>query len=151
VFGGRLRDELDPSGARSDADIDAALAVADAVEIVDGLPDGLDTIIGDRGRSLSGGQRQRIVLARALLVDADTLVLVEPTSAVDAHTEARIADRLVAARAGRGTVVISASPLLLRVADEAALVVAGEVVVQGSRHDIGQHPAYRAALDRVPA
>ncbi|MDQ1694804.1 MAG: hypothetical protein QOJ03_157 [Frankiaceae bacterium] len=151
VFGGRLRDELDASGNHSDTAVRAALEVADAVEIVEDLPDGLDTVIGEQGRSLSGGQRQRIVLARALLTEADVLVLVEPTSAVDAHTEARIADRLVAARAARATVVVSASPLLLRAADRAALVVDGEVVLQGSRHDVAHHPAYRAAVDRSSA
>jgi ABC-type multidrug transport system fused ATPase/permease subunit len=125
--------------------------VADAWEVVDGLPEGLDTVIGERGRSLSGGQRQRVALARALLADTDVLVLVEPTSAVDAHTEARIADRLREARAGRATVVVSASPLLLRAADRAVLVVDGSVVVDGDRHDVARHPAFRAALDREPA
>jgi ABC-type multidrug transport system fused ATPase/permease subunit len=151
LFGGRLRDELDPQGRHSDAAIEAALHVADAVEVVDGLPDGLDTVIGDRGRSLSGGQRQRIVLARAVLADPPVLVLVDPTSAVDAHSEARIAERLSAARGDRPTIVVSASPLLLRVADHAALVVDDEVVVQGAPPEVSQHPAYRAALDRQPA
>jgi ABC-type multidrug transport system fused ATPase/permease subunit len=150
LFGGRLRDELDPSGRRTDGEIAAALATADAWEVVDGLPEGLDTVIGERGRSLSGGQRQRVVLARALLADADVLVLVEPTSAVDAHTEARIAARLRAARAGRATVVVSASPLLLHAAERAILVTDGRVVVDGDAHDVAEHLAFLAALDRDP-
>jgi len=148
LFGGRLRDELDPLDRFSDDEIDHALLVADAHEIVDGLPDGLDTIVGERGRSLSGGQRQRVVLARAVLADPDVLVLVDPTSAVDAHTEMRIADRLRQARRGRATVAISTSPLLLRVADHAALVVDGEVVVQGERSAVAHHPAFRANVER---
>jgi ABC-type multidrug transport system fused ATPase/permease subunit len=151
LFGGRLRDELDPACRCTDEQVAAALAVADAWEVVDGLPEGLDTVIGERGRSLSGGQRQRVALARALLADTDVLVLVEPTSAVDAHTESRIAGRLRDARAGRSTVVVSASPLLLRAADRALLVVDGTVLVDGDRHDVARHPAFRAALDREPA
>jgi ABC-type multidrug transport system fused ATPase/permease subunit len=149
LFGGRLRDELDPLHKHSDDDIDRALLVADAREIIDGLPEGLDTIVGERGRSLSGGQRQRVILARSVLADPDVLVLVDPTSAVDAHTEMRIADRLREARAGRVTVAISTSPLLLRVADHAALVVDGEVVVQGERSEVVQHPNFRAIVERV--
>ena len=148
LFGGRLRDELDPDSARSDAEVQGALAVADAAEIVDDLPERLDTVIGERGRSLSGGQRQRVVLARALLADPDVLVLVEPTSAVDAHTEARVADALRAARRGRTTVVISASPLLLHATEHAALVVDDAVVAVGDRPEITRHPAFRAAVDR---
>ena len=64
------------------------------------MPDGLDSEVEERGRSFSGGQRQRLALTRALLTDAPILVLVEPTSAVDAHTEARIAGRLPRPRAG---------------------------------------------------
>jgi ABC-type multidrug transport system fused ATPase/permease subunit len=149
LFGGRLRDELDPDGLRSDDEVARALDVADAHEIVDGLPQGLDTVIGERGRSLSGGQQQRIVVARALLADPPVLVLVEPTSAVDAHTEARIAARLRAARPGRTSVVISASPLLLHAADRAALVVDGRLLVVGDRHEVAHHPSFRAALNRA--
>jgi ABC-type bacteriocin/lantibiotic exporter with double-glycine peptidase domain len=90
------------------------------------------------------------VLARALLADPDVLVLVEPTSAVDAHTEARIAGRLRTAREGRATVVLSASPLLLRAAQRGVLVADGRVVVDGDRHDVARHPAFLAALDRDP-
>ncbi|HEU5033290.1 MAG TPA: ABC transporter ATP-binding protein [Mycobacteriales bacterium] len=148
LFGGPLRSELDPRAVHDDAAIAAALEVADAVEVVDGLPEGLDTVIGERGRSLSGGQRQRVVLARAVLADPDVLVLVDPTSAVDAHTEARIADRLRTARHGRATVVVSSSPLLLRAADHAAVVVDGKVLVQGERAAVAHDPAFRAAVSR---
>jgi ABC-type multidrug transport system fused ATPase/permease subunit len=149
LFGGRLRDELDPRHLHSAADVDRALTIADAREIVDGLPEGLDTVVGERGRSLSGGQRQRVVLARSVLADPDVLVLVDPTSAVDAHTEMRIAERVREARRGRATVAVSTSPLLLRVADHAALIVDGEVVVQGERTDVARHPDMRATVERV--
>jgi ABC-type multidrug transport system fused ATPase/permease subunit len=149
LFGGRLRDELDPLHRHSDAEIDRALTVADALEIVEGLPEGMETVVGERGRSLSGGQRQRVVLTRSVLADPDVLVLVDPTSAVDAHTEMRIADRLRQARAGRATVAVSTSPLLLRVADHAALIVDGEVVTQGERGEVAHHPEMRATVERV--
>ena len=115
LFTGTLRSELDPLG-RADGDdgvLVAAIEAADADDILDALPDGLDAEVEERGRSLSGGQRQRLVLARALVADPSVLVLDEPTSAVDAHTEARIAERLRAVRGGRTTVVMTTSPLLL--------------------------------------
>src|SRR6478736_3172115 len=87
----------------------------------------------ERGRALSGGQRQRVALARALLRDPEVLVLIEPTSAVDAHTEARIAERLVAHRVGRTTVLVTASPLLLDRADTVVLVEDGRVTAVGLR------------------
>jgi sulfate transport system ATP-binding protein len=85
---------------------------------------------------LSGGQRQRVALARALLTDAEVLVLVEPTSAVDAHTEATVAERLVAARAGRTTVLVTASPLLLDRADEVVLLAGDRVLATGTHHEL---------------
>ncbi len=99
-------------------------------------PSGLDAVIDERGRSFSGGQRQRLSLTRALLADAEILVLVEPTSAVDAHTEARIALRLRDARAGRTTVVVTASPLMLDRADRVVLVEDGRVSAQGSHREL---------------
>lgn len=112
-FSGILRDQFVPPERA-----EAALWAADAMDIVDGLPDGLDELIGERGREVSGGQRQRLSLARALALDADTLLLDEPTSAVDTHTEARITERIAALRRGKTTVVFSESPLWTSVADE---------------------------------
>ena len=103
---------------------------------IEALPDGLETTIDERGRSFSGGQRQRLVLARALLSDAELLVLVEPTSAVDAHTEARIAKRLRAARPGRTTVIVTTSPLVLDQADRVVFVEDGRVVAEGAHREL---------------
>ncbi|MEJ2869418.1 ABC transporter ATP-binding protein [Actinomycetospora sp. OC33-EN08] len=113
-FSGPLRGELVPRGGLTVAD---ALDASAATEILDGFPDGLDEALGERGREVSGGQRQRLALARALLTDADVLVLEEPTSAVDAHTEAWIAARVAAQRRGRTTVVLAQSGPWRHVAD----------------------------------
>ncbi|SMC93852.1 ABC-type multidrug transport system, ATPase and permease component [Kibdelosporangium aridum] len=114
LFSGKLADEVDMGKT---VDLRTALWAADAMDVVDGLEHGTDEYLAERGRTLSGGQRQRMLLARALSFDADVLVLDEPTSAVDAHTEARIAQRVAELRQGRTTVVFSQSPLWTGVAD----------------------------------
>ena len=133
LFSGPLRADLDPSGA---APVAAALAAANADEIIAALPDGLDSEVSERGRSFSGGQQQRLRLARALVAEPEILVLVEPTSAVDAHTEARIAGRLGPARRGRTTVVCSTSPLVLDHADVVLYVESGVVVAVGTHREL---------------
>jgi ABC-type multidrug transport system fused ATPase/permease subunit len=148
LFSGPLRDELDVRGHASEDDIMAAIATASADDVLEALDNALDTEVEERGRTFSGGQRQRLVLTRALLADADILVLVEPTSAVDAHTEARIAERLRDHRAGRTTVVTTASPLLLDRVDEVALMAAGRVVAVGTHRDLLDDPRYRRIVAR---
>ena len=151
LFSGRLRDELTPDPAHpiTDEALLQAIHLVAGEDILEALPDGLDSEIEERGRSLSGGQRQRLVLARALLLDPEILLLVEPTSAVDAHTEARIITRLASARAGRTTVITSASPLVLAAADEVVLVEHGRATTGGSHAALlGAHPAYRAIVTR---
>jgi len=148
LFSGCLRDELDIRGTGSDAHLLGALATASADDVLEALPDGLDSDVEERRRSLSGGQRQRIVLARALAAEPEILVLVEPTSAVDAHTEARIASRLRKHRAGRTTVVTTASPLMLDQADEVVLIQAGRVTAVGSHKDLLADPRYRRVVVR---
>jgi ABC-type multidrug transport system fused ATPase/permease subunit len=149
LFTGPLADELDPTGAAPADRVLAAIHTASAGDVLEGLPDGLATEVAERGRSFSGGQRQRLVLARALVADPEILVLVEPTSGVDTHTEARIADRLVAARAGRATVVCTTSPLLLDRADTVALVADGGVVAEGTHRELlDTEPRSRAVVTR---
>ncbi|MET7417794.1 ABC transporter ATP-binding protein [Dactylosporangium sp. NPDC005555] len=141
--------DADVGGAR-DAGVLAALETAAASDIVDALPDGLDAEIAERGRDFSGGQQQRLRLARVLALDPPVLVLVEPTSAVDTHTEALIAQRLPAARAGRTTVVCTTSPLLLDHADTVAFVGAdGRVAATGTHRELlDTCPAYAATVTR---
>jgi len=149
LFTGILRTELDPTGQRSEEEVLAAIRTASAEDVLVALADGLDSEVEEKGRSFSGGQRQRLVLVRALLADPSVLVLVEPTSAVDAHTEARIADRLRDYRAGRSTVVLTASPLLLDRVDEVIFVAAGRVVATGKHRDLlDREPQYRRTVTR---
>jgi ABC-type multidrug transport system fused ATPase/permease subunit len=148
LFSGRLRDVLDVRGL-GDAALADVLHVASTEDLMVALDDGLDTHVTERGRAFSGGQRQRLVLARALAADPEVLVLVEPTSAVDAHTEARIAERLARHRAGRTTVVTTTSPLMLDRADEVAFLQAGCVVAVGRHRELlAELPAYRAVVTR---
>ena len=146
LFAGPLRERLDVHGR---GDLARALDTASADDILEALPDGLDSMVSERGRSFSGGQRQRLVLARALLTDPEILVLVEPTSAVDAHTEARIAARLGAHRAGRTTVVTSSSPLVLDAVDTVAFLRGSRVVATGTHAELlDREPAYRRVVTR---
>ncbi len=149
LFSGTLRGELDPRGRLSDDEILRAVDVADAGDVLAALDDGLDEQVDERGRSFSGGQRQRLVLARAVIADPDILVLVEPTSAVDAHTEARIAVRLKEARRHATTIIVTTSPLLLDHADEVAWLVEGAVAATGLHRDLlVSREDYRATVTR---
>jgi ABC-type multidrug transport system fused ATPase/permease subunit len=150
LFAGTLRHELDPWGrASGDAEILRAVSVANAEDVLDALPGRLDAPVEERGRSFSGGQRQRLALARALVSQAEVLVLVEPTSAVDAHTEARVAERLRDARAGRTTVVVTSSPLVLDRADRVVLLRRGRVVADGRHRELLRSSAdYREIVTR---
>ncbi|MFC4107119.1 ABC transporter transmembrane domain-containing protein [Micromonospora zhanjiangensis] len=151
LFAGTLRDILRAwtGGTDSDERLRAGLRTASAQDVADALPDGLDTVLDNRARTLSGGQRQRVRLARALLAEPEVLILVEPTSAVDAHTEARIAERLRAARAGRTTVVLTASPLLLGHADTVAYLTGDRIAATGPHLDLLRStPGYRYLVSR---
>jgi len=152
IFSGTLRTELDPWSRASDDEITTAIEIAAAEDVLVALPAGLDEIVDERGRSFSGGQRQRLVLVRALLANAEILVLVEPTSAVDAHTEARIAHQLHDFRAGRTTVVVTASPLVLDRADKVVLIGEGRVQATGTHRELLRSTAaYRDIVTRGEA
>ncbi len=127
-----------------------AIESASAIDILDSLEgDGYSAEVVERGRTLSGGQRQRLALARTLFVDAPILILDDPTSAVDAHTEARIAQRLKNTRKGQTTVVFTNSPLLLDHTDQVALVVEGKVMTVGNHFELlKQNDDYRRLVVR---
>ncbi len=118
----------------SEAEIVAAAQVAEADEFIRALPQGYDTVVGERGQKLSGGQRQRVSLARAVLKDPPVLVLDEATSAVDNETEAAIQRSLERLAVGRTTIVIAHRLSTVRNADRIWVLDAGEVVEVG-RHD----------------
>ncbi|WP_326681442.1 ABC transporter ATP-binding protein [Streptomyces sp. NBC_01237] len=148
LFAGPLRDVI-CGWDRDDETIGRALHAAMAQDIVRGLPDGLDSPVDAQGRNLSGGQRQRIRLVRALLADPEVLLAVDPTSAVDAHTEAAISTRLRTARADRTTLVTSTSPLLLDQADIVYYLADGSVAAVGSHRELlDRQPGYRRLVSR---
>jgi ABC-type multidrug transport system fused ATPase/permease subunit len=121
-----------------------AVEAAVAVDVGD-----LDHPVDWDGRNLSGGQRQRVRLARALLAGREMLLAAEPTSAVDAHTEAAIAERLSAGRDGRGTVLATTSPVLLDRADVVHYLVDGRVAASGTHRELlATSPGYRALVTR---
>ncbi|WMI57195.1 ABC transporter ATP-binding protein [Streptomyces rochei] len=138
-----------PLAAPSHASLARAIRTAAAEDILQSLPDGLETPVAAQARDLSGGQRQRVRLARALFADPEVLLAVEPTSALDAHTEATVARRLRDARAGRTTVVACTSPLLLDRADVVHHLVDGKVVATGTHRELlAAEPGYRALVSR---
>ncbi|WP_411285581.1 ABC transporter transmembrane domain-containing protein [Lapillicoccus sp.] len=150
VFAGTLQDAIDPLGRLTREEAEETIRVADAEDVYDSLPGGWQGVLDERGRGLSGGQRQRVVLARVLAADAGILVLVEPTSAVDAHTEARIAERVASHRRGRTTVVATVSPLWLHHADRVALLEGGRVAAGGGHDELLEsNAAYRRLVARA--
>jgi len=155
LLSGTLAELLDVprSGAVSIADAVETSSADDVLDaLVDSSPDVSDPMrarITERGRSLSGGQRQRLALVRSLVADPPILVLDEPTSAVDSHTEARIAATLREARSGRTTVILTNSPLVLDQADTVLLVLDGRVVAEGRHRELlRSDPRYRAVVTR---
>ncbi|MEV4889307.1 ABC transporter ATP-binding protein [Nonomuraea sp. NPDC055795] len=149
LFSGRLRDELDVRGNASTDEVRHALRAACAEDIVDALPEGLDTVVAESGREFSGGQQQRLRLARALVADPEVLILVEPTSAVDAHSEARIAERLAKARAGKTTLICTTSPLVLDRTEHVVYLEDGRVHAEGPHRELlATSSAYSATVTR---
>lgn len=127
-----------------------ALHVADCGDVLTSIPGGLSGQISERGRSISGGQRQRVAVARAVATDAPVLVLVEPTSAVDSHTESRVAKRLHAARAGKTTVIVTSSPIVLDQVDQVVFIdSAGRALPAAAHDELLKNPAYRRVVVRA--
>jgi len=152
LFEGSLQSAIDPDDALDRHAIEEILAASAASDVVDLHPDGLQQPITAGGATFSGGQRQRIALARALATRAPILVLAEPTSAVDAMTEQRIADGIRTLRhtgdSDLVTIVITSSPAILASADRILMIADGRVVASGTHHELSQHDAYRQAVLR---
>ncbi|WUJ72786.1 ABC transporter ATP-binding protein/permease [Kribbella soli] len=150
VFAGTVRDVVAGRVEPDDDQIRTALRVAVAEDIVEALPGGLDATIAAGGSDLSGGQRQRIRLARAVYATPDVLLAVEPTSAVDANTEAAMIDRIRELRRDTTTVITTTSPLVLDRADDVIVLVDGKVSAAGTHADLlRSDPYYRDLVSRA--
>ena len=131
-------------GELSDEDIERHARAAQAHEFIERLPEGYDTVIGERGITLSGGQRQRIAIARALAVDPRILILDDATASVDATTEARIRTGLREAMRGRTTLIIAHRLSTIALADEIVVLDHGRVAARGTHEQlIESSPVYR--------
>ena len=131
----------------NDDEVRRAAGQAGAAAFIDELPDGYDTILGERGFSLSGGQRQRIAIARAILADPAVLVLDDATSAVDATKEHEIRAALAEVMRGRTTLVIAHRPATIALADRVAVLEGGRIVEEGTHEELlARSPRYRTLL-----
>ncbi len=147
LFSGTVRDNVRVGRAMGDDEIWEALRLADADRFVADLPDGLDTVVGERGVTLSGGQRQRVALARALAHRPELLVLDDTTSALDPATEQRVLERLRGALAGASVVMVASRPSTIALADDVLFVDGGRVVAHGTHDELmSTQPTYRAIV-----
>jgi putative ABC transport system ATP-binding protein len=144
LFAGTVAENVAAGGPQ----IGPAMAAARADQVAEALPDGADTAVTEQGRSLSGGQRQRVALARALATGAPVLVLHDPTTAVDAVTEAEIADGLRNLRIGRTTLLLTTSPALLAVTDRVVLLDTDGTVTPGAHTALLDSARYREVVLR---
>lgn len=142
----------------TDEQVEHAARLAQAQEFIDALPNGYDTVVGERGLSLSGGQRQRIALARAILRDPAILVLDDATSAIDARTEQSIHEALREVSAGRTVLLIAHRHSTLHLADRIVVLEAGKIIASGTHDELVEASAtYRALFgegevpDEAPA
>ena len=120
----------------TDEEVRAAARMAQAEGFIDSLPEGFDTVVGERGLTLSGGQRQRLAIARAIITDPRILILDEATASVDASTEREIQTALAAVMAGRTTLVIAHRLSTLSLADELVVLEGGEIVARGTHDEL---------------
>jgi ABC-type multidrug transport system fused ATPase/permease subunit len=152
LFAGSIRDNVVMHGHFDDERVWGALRLASAERFVSDLPEGLDTIVGERGVSLSGGQRQRLALARALVRRPSLLLLDDTTSALDPATERAVLTNLRGALAGTTVLMVASRPSTIALADDVIYVERGTVVDHGT-HDqlMSRRPAYRRLVEAFEA
>jgi ATP-binding cassette subfamily B protein len=153
LFEGSIRDNVTYGLEEvSDERVAAALADANATEIVDGLPDGWNTLVGPRGARLSGGQRQRLAIARAIIRDPRILLLDEATSALDSESEAKVQSALRTLRTGRTSLIVAHRLSTIRDADRIVVMEHGRIVEVGDHHQLlaagGRYAQLHAAQAR---
>ncbi|MGZ5923974.1 MAG: ABC transporter ATP-binding protein, partial [Rhizomicrobium sp.] len=147
IFSGTLADNIRYGRPdASDADVRRAAEAAAAAEFIEGLPQGYDTIVGERGTTLSGGQRQRVAIARAILRDAPLLLLDEATSALDAENERLVQIGLENLMAGRTTIVIAHRLATIQRLKRIVVMDQGRVVAEGSHAELVAHGGLYARL-----
>ena len=148
LFAGSIRHNLELGETRTDDELWDALRLARADAFVADTPQGIDTIVGERGVSLSGGQRQRIALARALVRRPSLLLLDDTTSALDPATESAVLGNLRGALAGTTVLMVASRPSTIALADEVVFLAGGRVVDHG-RHDelMARRAGYRALVE----
>ena len=150
LFNATIRENLRIAGQdASEAEIERAADLANATEFIDAMPDGYETLVGERGMQLSGGQRQRISIARALIKDAPVLILDEATSHLDAVNEQQIREALERLMEGRTTLVIAHRLSTVRDADVIVVLDRGRVAEQGSHDELLANGGLYAQLVRT--
>ena len=150
LFHGTVRENIAYGSFDADeARIVEAARVAEAHEFITALPQGYDTIVGERGQKLSGGQRQRISIARAVLKDPPVLILDEATSSVDNETEAAIQRSLERLAVGRTTIVVAHRLSTVRNADRTFVLERGQLVESGTHEELVRSGGIYAKLWRV--
>jgi ATP-binding cassette subfamily B protein len=151
LFSASVRENVSyGSAGASEADVRAALAAAQA-GFVDDLPWGLDTRIGEQGMALSGGQRQRVALARAILARPEILILDDPLSALDVHTEAKVTEALSQVLTTSTALVVAHRPSTVLLADRVALLADGVIAALGPHRELlASEPRYRELMSADP-
>jgi len=150
LFGGTIRENILYGRLdASEAEMVAAARAANAHDFISALPDGYDTVVGDRGSRLSGGQRQRVAIARAILKDPPILLLDEATSSLDNESEALVQDALDRLKVGRTTIIVAHRLSTIRAADRIAVLDDGWLVELGTQDELLATPGLYARLHRM--
>jgi ABC-type multidrug transport system fused ATPase/permease subunit len=152
LFGGTVRDNVTVDADLSEDDVWEALRLSSADRFIRDLPDGLDTVVGERGVTLSGGQRQRVALARALARRPDLLLLDDTTSALDPATELAVLDNLRRSLSDTTVIMVASRPSTVSLADDVVYIAAGEVAAHGTHDELmASVPEYQQLIEAFEA